>query len=93
MLERYGRNAWLIANAQVEAELMALERELNGARDELQIVEEQRRRRQIGLKGEVEGLDEAWRTGLGRAIEAEVAGEGLRREALDRRRNAAAVTT
>lgn len=40
---------------------------------------------QEGVKGEVEGLESAWREGVGRAVEVEVAGWGLEREIRGRR--------
>lgn len=86
LLERYGKNAWLIGNSQVEDELRALEQELAAVKKQVEAVEEERRQRQDGVRGEMEGLEESWRSTVGRAIEAEVAGEGLRREILERRR-------
>ncbi|KAI9715197.1 MAG: hypothetical protein M1828_001023 [Chrysothrix sp. TS-e1954] len=89
LLEKYGRNAWLIGNSQTEDVLRALERELREARDEVDRVEEARRTGQEAIRPELEGLESTWRQGLGRAIEAEVAGEGLRRQILDRQRQSA----
>lgn len=82
LLERYGKNAWLIGNSQVEDELRMLEKELADTQRQGEELDEQRRRTQETVRGEIEGLEEAWRNGVGRAIEAEVAGEALRREAL-----------
>lgn len=86
LLERYGKNAWLIGNSQVEEELNTLEKELAVIKAQVEEVEEERRQRQDSVKGELEGLDETWRSTIGRAIEAEVAGEVLRRQILERRR-------
>jgi len=85
-LEKYGNNAWLIANSQVEDELRTLEKELAETKREVEAVEEERRARQEAVRGEVEGLDIAWREGVGRAIQVEVAAEGLRRQILEKRR-------
>ncbi|KAJ8612495.1 hypothetical protein MRB53_037424 [Persea americana] len=90
LLRTYGKDAWLIGNEAVEAEMKALEKEVEEARREFEQVEEERRQRQEGVKGEIEGLEETWRLGLGRAIEVEVAGEMLRREVLAERRRQAA---
>jgi len=49
-------------------------------------LERERRTRQNGVKGEMEGLEEAWRTGVGRHIEVMAACEGVRRHILERRR-------
>ncbi|KAI9750132.1 MAG: hypothetical protein M4579_006597 [Chaenotheca gracillima] len=89
LLEQFGKNAWLVGNAQLEDVLRGLEREISGRRDEVDRVERERRERQEGVRGEVEALEEAWREGVGRVIETEVAAEGLRREVLERRREAA----
>lgn len=86
LLERYGKNAWLVGNSQVEEELRTLEKELAETRRQGEEVDEQRRRAQETVSGELEGLEEAWRNGIGRAIEAEVAGEGLRRQILEKSR-------
>lgn len=86
LLDKYGKNAWLIGNSQVEEQLGSLEKELADVKRELEIVEEERRQRQEGVRGEIEGLEQSWRATVGRAIEAEVAAEGLRKEVLRRRR-------
>ena len=74
LLEQHGKNAWLIHNNQLEEEYKALERDLETTRNAANQVNGERRAAQEGARGELEGLDEAWRHGLGRAIEAEVAG-------------------
>jgi len=86
LLEKYGNNAWLVANSQVEDELKALERDLAKVKGEVEGVEEERRSRMEGVRGEIEGLQTLWQTGVGRAIEVEIASEGLRRQVLERRR-------
>jgi pre-mRNA-splicing factor SPF27 len=86
LLEKYGNNAWLIANSQAEDELRTLEKELQETKRQVESVEEERRNRQEAVRGEIEGLDGVWREGVGRAIEAEVASEGLRRQVLEKRR-------
>jgi len=45
-----------------------------------------RKSAQEGVAGEIVGLGETWRRGVGRVLETEVAAEGLRREILERRR-------
>lgn len=89
LLETYGKNAWLIGNSQLENELKGLEREVEGAKLELEAVEQARRAAQGNVAGEMQGLEEAWRTGVGRMIEAQAAGERLRGEILERRRRGA----
>lgn len=80
LLDSHGKNAWLVGNWQLEAELRALEREVAAARRAIDLVTLRRQRLQRENGGEITGLDEAWRKGVGRVLEAEIAAEGLRRE-------------
>ncbi|KAH8785109.1 Pre-mRNA-splicing factor SPF27 [Diaporthe sp. PMI_573] len=80
LLDSHGKNAWLVGNWQLEGELRALEREVSAARRAIDLVTLRRQRLQRENGGEITGLDEAWRKGVGRVLEAEVAAEGLRRE-------------
>ncbi|KAF2841989.1 hypothetical protein M501DRAFT_373653 [Patellaria atrata CBS 101060] len=89
LLETYGKNAWLVSNAALEASLGALEREIRAVRAEREGVEMARREVQEGVRAEIAGLEEGWRRGVGRVVETEVAAEGVRREAVERRRRAA----
>jgi len=89
LLEKYGNNAWLVANSQVEDELKALERELSKVKGEVEGVEQERRTRMEEVRGEIEGLQTLWQTGVGRAIEVEVASESLRRQVLEKKRGGA----
>ncbi|KAI1635104.1 Pre-mRNA-splicing factor SPF27 [Biscogniauxia mediterranea] len=89
LLERYGKNAWLVSNWGLEAELAALERDLAAARRDIDLVNLERRRAQDAVAAEMDALRDAWRTGVGRVLETEVAAEGLRREVLERRRRGA----
>lgn len=90
LLESYGKNAWLVGNWQTEGELAALERDVAAARREVDLANIARRRAQDQSGGEIRGLEESWRRGVGRVVETEVAVESLRREVLARRREAAA---
>ena len=63
-----------------------LEKEVAEAKKEVEGLERERRTRQNGVKGEMEGLEEAWRTGVGRHIEVMAACEGVRKEILVQRR-------
>lgn len=89
LLETYGKNAWLVGNSQLEAILGNLEREVEEAKREFEEVELARRTVQGNVAGEMHGLEEGWRKGVGRMIETQAAGEGLRREVLERRRQGA----
>ena len=86
LLERFGKNAWLISNSQVEDELKMLERELADVQTEAQHIQDERTSRQSTIKAEFEGLEEAWRSSLSKSVEAEIAVAGLQREILEARR-------
>ncbi|KAI1380635.1 Pre-mRNA-splicing factor SPF27 [Hypoxylon crocopeplum] len=86
LLDGLGKNAWLVGNWQLEAELRALERELDAAKREVDVVNIGRRRAQDEVGGELRGLDDAWRRGVGRVLETEVATEALRQQVLERQR-------
>lgn len=89
LLEKYGKNAWLIGNAQLEDILRGLERGLSERKVEIDEVVIERKNAQEAVGGEVRGLEETWKRGVGRVLETEVAAEGLRREILERRREGA----
>ncbi|OTA98750.1 hypothetical protein M426DRAFT_325743 [Hypoxylon sp. CI-4A] len=89
LLDAYGKNAWLVGNWQLERELKALERELEAKKREIDLVNIQRRRAQDEVGGELKGLDEAWKRGVGKVLETEIATETLRQQVLERQRNAA----
>ncbi|KIW02641.1 uncharacterized protein PV09_06081 [Verruconis gallopava] len=91
LLETYGKNAWLIGNSQLEEEVRSLDRELAEMKRQVEEVEEQRRRKQEAVKGEMEGLEESWRRGVRGIVEVELATEGLKQEILARKRASAAV--
>ncbi|KAI9893830.1 MAG: hypothetical protein M1814_005383 [Vezdaea aestivalis] len=86
LLEKFGRNAWLTGNGQLEDVLAGLEREIAGLDGEIESVNRERKGTQEGVRGEVEALEEGWKKGLGRAIEAEIAAEEVGRQILEARR-------
>ena len=89
LLDSWGKNAWLVGNWQVEAELKAIERELAETKKLIDLVTIQRKSAQEAVGAEIQGLEETWRKGVGRVLETEAAVEGLRREVLEARRQAA----
>lgn len=89
LLEVYGKNAWLIGNSQLEDELKSLEKELEQAKLLHEEVEQTRRNIQANATGEMHGLEESWRSGVGRMIEAQAAAERLRLDILERKRRGA----
>lgn len=86
LLDTYGKNAWLVGNWQLEAELRALERELADAKRDVDLVTLQRQRAQAETGGEIRNLEETWRRGVGRVLETEIAAEALRRQVLEAER-------
>lgn len=66
-----------------------LERELAERNAEIDRVVIERKNAQEAVRGEVKGLEEGWKKGVGRVLETEVAADGLRLEILQRRREAA----
>ncbi|KAJ4265517.1 hypothetical protein NW762_004806 [Fusarium torreyae] len=80
LLDKWGKNAWLLGNHGLEAELQALERELAATKREVDIVNLERQKRQNAVGAEIKTLDDTWRAGVGRVLETEVAVEELRRK-------------
>ncbi|KAG8420867.1 hypothetical protein J3458_002791 [Metarhizium acridum] len=73
LLERHGAPAWLLSNYHLEAALRRAEAELARTRREVDEVNAARRRRQADVAAEMAGLEEAWRAGVGRVLETELA--------------------
>ncbi|KAF9882059.1 bcas2 family protein [Colletotrichum karsti] len=86
LLDKYGKNAWLIGNWGLENELKALERDLAETKRQIDILTVARRRQQEEVAGEMKGLEENWKKGVGRTLETEIAIEQLRREVLEKMR-------
>ncbi len=89
LLERFGKNAWLVGNAQLEDILRSIETELAQVRKQHEEVEILRRSQQESKAGEIKTLEETWKRGVGRVLETEVAAEGLKQQILDKRRSGA----
>jgi len=89
LLEELGKNAWLIGNSQLEAILRQLERELDELKAATESVNKSRKVAQENSKGEMVGLEETWKRGIGRILEAEVAIEETRQQILEKRRQQA----
>ena len=77
MLDAYGKNAWLVGNAQLEDLLGAVERELVGVREEVEATNRERKRLQEDGRRALEGAEESWRSGVGGLVEVLVAGKEL----------------
>ncbi|KAL2223276.1 BCAS2 family protein [Thermoascus aurantiacus ATCC 26904] len=89
LLEENGKNAWLIANSQLEEILRGIEKELADTKEAVEGVNRQRKMAQEARKGELVGLEETWRRGVGAVIDVELAAESLRMQILDQRRQQA----
>ena len=86
LLEEYGKNSWLIGNSQLEEILRDLEKELVGTKEATEAVHKQRKMTQEARRGELVGLQDAWKRGVGGIIDVELAAENLRMEILEKRR-------
>lgn len=89
LLEENGRNAWLVANSQLEDILRVTEQELAQTKESVESVNRQRKMAQEAHKAELGHLEETWRRGVGAALEAEAAAEGVRMQILEQRRQIA----
>ncbi|KAI9883865.1 MAG: hypothetical protein M1823_004356 [Watsoniomyces obsoletus] len=89
LLEEFGKNAWLVGNAQLEDILRGVEKELVETREQTDQVNKERKAAQVNAQGELEALTQTWRQGVGKVIETEVAAEALRRDILQRKRELA----
>ncbi|KAH8178977.1 breast carcinoma amplified sequence 2 (BCAS2) domain-containing protein [Sarocladium implicatum] len=88
LLDAHGKNAWLLGNNELEAELRRLEAELAEIKADVDKVNVERRRRQEEVRGEMELLEDGWRKGVGRVLETEVAVEELRAKIREELKNA-----
>ena len=89
LLEENGKNAWLIGNSQLEDILQGLERELAEMKEAAESVNKQRKLAQETRQGELEGLQETWKRGVGAILDVQLAAEGLQLQILQRRREMA----
>ncbi|KAH7326283.1 Pre-mRNA-splicing factor SPF27 [Stachybotrys elegans] len=90
LLDRWGKNAWLVGNYQFEADLRALEKELADVKKHIDVVNYDRKRRQDDVAAEVHLLEENWRKGIGRVLETELAVEDLKTQIREELRNRSA---
>ncbi|EEH17304.1 hypothetical protein PABG_07465 [Paracoccidioides brasiliensis Pb03] len=87
LLDAHGKNAWLIGNSQLEDILRRIEKELQETKEATEAVHKERKLRQESAKGELVGLEDAWKRGVGGIIDVELAAERLRRDILETRRH------
>lgn len=86
LLEQFGKNAWLVANGQLEDILRGVEKELVETREAMTEVNRERKRKQEGRRGELEGGERAWREGVGGLVEVQVATRDVERRWRERLR-------
>ncbi|KAI3532561.1 breast carcinoma amplified sequence 2 [Colletotrichum melonis] len=86
LLDKWGKNAWLIGNWGLENELKGFERDLAETKRLIDVLTVARRRQQEEVAAEMKGLEENWKKGVGRTLETEIAVEQLRREVLEEMR-------
>jgi len=89
LLETYGRNAWLVGNAQMEDVLRDFEREVEAKRTEGGWVDAARREEGEAVKRRVEQAEREWKKGVREMVEVQVAAEAIRMRVLEKRRTAA----
>jgi pre-mRNA-splicing factor SPF27 len=89
LLEESGKNAWLISNSQLEDILRGVEKELAETKEAVETVHKERKMAQEAGQGELVGLEETWRHGVGSALDVEVGAESLRIQLLEKRRQLA----
>lgn len=89
LLNEFGKNAWLVHNAQLEDILKSLEEELMSLKTQCELVNKERKAMQLEAKPELERLERRWKTGITRVLETEMATEKLRLELLKRRKEGA----
>lgn len=80
LLDEFGKNAWLIGNAQLEDILRVLEKELAEMKEATDNVNKARKAAQEESRGEIVNLEETWKRGIGRILEVEIATQHLRQE-------------
>jgi pre-mRNA-splicing factor SPF27 len=85
-LEKFGKNAWLVGNSQLEDILKGIEAELAHVRKQHQEIEALRRSQQESVQSEIQTLEATWKKHVGRVLETEVAAEGLKQQILEKRR-------
>jgi pre-mRNA-splicing factor SPF27 len=80
LLEEMGKNAWLISNSQLDQSVKSYQTELDRLKQEIESVNKERKGMQESSKAELDALEEAWKTGLGKLVEVQLGSEQLHRE-------------
>ncbi|KAL2045222.1 hypothetical protein N7G274_002305 [Stereocaulon virgatum] len=80
LLERFGKNAWLVGNSQLEDILRDVERELVQCRGRVEGINRERKAAQERGRGVLEGAEREWRSGVAEVVEVLGAVAGVERE-------------
>ena len=89
LLNRFGKNAWLVHNDQLEAQLRACEVELAELKVQCDIVNKERKAAQEQARPEMHRLQARWGDAVGTVLQTEVAAEHIRLQILGLRRQIA----
>ena len=73
LLEQYGKDAFLLQNYHLEAELRALEKELVETTEAVEDLNRARKSEQESARHELEGLESGWKKGVGELVRIQVA--------------------
>ena len=72
LLEKFGKNAWLIHNSQLEDILRGIEKEYVETKEAVEGVNRERKRAQKDAEAEIRMLEREWKEGVGRCLEVEI---------------------
>ncbi|KAI5795286.1 Pre-mRNA-splicing factor SPF27 [Geopyxis carbonaria] len=84
LLSEFGKNAWLIHNAQLEDLLKSLEEELMNLKTQSEVTNKERKGAQKDVEVDIRRLEDRWKKGIGKVLEVELATESVRREIIRR---------
>ena len=79
-MEQFGKNAWLVANDQLESILREVEKELVETREATTEINRERKRAKEGKRGDLEGSERAWRAGVGGLVDVQGATREVERK-------------
>lgn len=78
LLDKYGKNGWLVGNSQLEDLLRGLEKDLAREKGAIDSIVVERTTSQKNIEGELDSLDRTWKQSIGRILETEAAAEAIR---------------
>ena len=84
LLEEYGKNAWLVSNSQLEDVQKRLDAELAETKEQSENTNRMRKAAQENSRGELLGLEDTWKQGIGRIIETQLATDQLKQDLIQK---------